>query len=344
MRFSTRFEIDGKPVGQDAPVYVIAEAGVSHFGSEEKAYRLVDLAVEAKADAVKFQVFDVDQMISRELPDWKDRMSSRTLPYAAFARIQGYCRERGITFFATAHDEPSLEFLASLDVPAHKIGSGEVGNWPYLKKVAALERPMIFSTGMYRIDQVTAALDAIAETGAHDVAVLHCVTLYPTPPDNAALGSIGLLRERCDAVVGYSDHTRGFHIPLAAVALGARIIEKHITLDYDVPNAQDWKVSCGPGDLARFISELRDVEAALGVRPEAPEGAQAESLVWASKSLVAARDLAKGHALREADVTSKRPGTGISPADLPRVIGRRLSSALPADSILTWQHLADDGS
>ncbi|WP_208539157.1 N-acetylneuraminate synthase family protein [Algihabitans albus] len=339
-RFSSHFEIDGRPVGEGCPVYVIAEAGVSHFGSEEKAYRLVDLAVAAKADAVKFQVFDVDEMISRELPDWKARLGPRALPYDAFARIQGYCRQRGITFFATAHDLPSLEFLASLEVPVHKVGSGEVGNWPYLKKVAELGKPLIFSTGMYHIDQVGEALDAIAETGARDVAMLHCVTLYPTPPEQAALGSIALLRERFDAVVGYSDHTRGFHIPLAAAGLGARVIEKHITLDYDVPNAQDWKVSCGPADLGRFVSELREVEAALSVRPTEPDGAQADSLIWASKSLVAAHDLPAGHVLSAGDLRSKRPGTGISPAKMDRVFGRRLNSALPADGILTWQHLA----
>lgn len=340
-RFASRFEIDGKPVGKDAPVFVIAEAGVAHFGSEEKAYRLVDLAVDAKADAVKFQVFDIDQMISRDLPDWKARLGPRALPYDAFGRIQTYCRDRGIIFFATAHDAPSLDFLAGLGVPAHKIGSGEVGNWPYLKKVARLGKPLIFSTGMYRIEQVTEALDAIAETGARDVAVLHCVTLYPTPPEQAGLGSLARLRACCDAIIGYSDHTRGFHIPLAAVALGARVIEKHITLDYDVPNAQDWKVSCGPDDLARFITELREVEAALGVRPDAPQGAEAQSLVWASKSLVAAHDLPAGHVLQEPDLTSKRPGTGIPPAENARVVGRRLKTDLAADGILTWRHLAD---
>lgn len=338
-RFASRFEVDGTPVGEGCPVFVIAEAGVAHFGDENKALRLVDLAADAGADAVKFQVFNVDDMISGELADWKARLGPRALPYDAFARIQAYCKKRGITFFATAHDEPSLDFLASLDVPLFKVGSGEVGNWPYLKKVASFRRPMIFSTGMYRTGQVAEALDAIAEAGGRDVAVLHCVTLYPTPPEQAALGTIARLRETCDAVVGYSDHTRGFHIPLAAVALGARVIEKHITLDYDVPNAQDWKVSCGPDDLGRFITELREVEAALGVRADGPVGAEAESLVWASKSLVARRDLPSGHVLEAGDLTSKRPGTGIPPSEIEAVIGRRLCQALSADGILTWQHL-----
>jgi len=272
-RFEAGFSIEGKAVRAGAPVYVIAEAGVAHFGSEEKAYRLVDLAADAGADAVKFQVFDVDALISDSQPGWRARLGSRQLPYDAFVRIQSYCKQRGITFFATAHDEPSLAFLAGLDVPVYKVGSGEVGNWPFLKRVASLGKPLIFSVGMYRQQEIAEALNAVAESGNRQVAVLHCVTRYPTPPEEVSLGNIVLLRERFGVLAGYSDHTRGFHIPLAAVALGARIIEKHISLDFDVPNAQDWKVSCGPHDLARFISELREVEAALGLRESGPTDA-----------------------------------------------------------------------
>jgi N-acetylneuraminate synthase/N,N'-diacetyllegionaminate synthase len=339
-RFHAQFEIEGKPVGEGAPVYVIAEAGVAHFGNEEKAYRLVDLAVDAKADAVKFQVFNVENLISEELKDWKERLGSRQLPLEAFRRIKDYCKQKNITFFATAHDEPSLDFLTELDVPVYKVGSGEVGNWPFLQRIARLNKPMIFSTGMYSHNQIKEALDAIAQTGAKDIALLHCVTRYPTPPEDAALGMLGYLQNNCDAIIGYSDHTKGFHIPLAAVALGARIIEKHITLDYDVPNAQDWKVSCGPTDLARFIAELRDVEAALGLKHEEPQGAEAESLIWASKSLVATKPLAAGSVLKAEDVMAKRPGTGISPAEMHKIIGRTLKEDRPQDSVLKWEHIA----
>ena len=257
--FAPRFEIGRHAVGADCPVYLIAEAGVAHFGSEDKAYRLVDLAVAAKADAVKFQIFDVNALIADELPEWRERLGSRQLPYEAFERIATYCAKAGIQFLATAHDEPSLEFLSGLGAPAYKVGSGEVGNWPFLQKVGALGKPMLVSVGMYANDQITDALRVIAATGQQQVALLHCVTRYPTPPNEAALGNILALREKFAGVVGYSDHTRGFHFPLAAAALGASIIEKHITLDYDVPNAQDWKVSCGPPDLATFIGQLREI-------------------------------------------------------------------------------------
>lgn len=339
-RFSEQFEIDGRRVGAGCPVYVIAEAGVSHFGNEDKAYRLVDLAVDAGADAVKFQIFDVKALISGELPDWQDRLSSRQLSYDAFARIQTYCRKKGITFFATAHDEPSLDFLRTLDVPVYKVGSGEVGNWPFLARVAAQGKPLIFSTGMYQRSQIGEALGVVSRTGNHDVAVLHCVTRYPTPPEEVSLGNMLWIRDTQGVVTGYSDHTRGFHFPLAAVAMGAQVIEKHITLDYDVPNAQDWKVSCGPDDLGVFIAQLREIEAGLGVRDTGPTAGERESLVWATKSLVPVRDIPAGTVLQAADLTNKRPGTGISPARIDEVIGRMAKVALVHDQVIQWEQLA----
>jgi N,N'-diacetyllegionaminate synthase len=337
--FSTNFEIDGRKIGDGCPAYVIAEAGVAHFGDEEKAYRLVDLAAGAGADAVKFQVFDVDALISQELPEWRERLSSRQLPYEAFRRIQEYSRNRGITFFATAHDQPSLDFLTTLDVPLYKVGSGEVGNWPFLKRVAALGKPLIFSTGMFQRSQIGDALNAVRETGNPNVAVLHCVTRYPTPPEEVSLGNMKWIRDEHRVVTGYSDHTKGFHIPLAAVALGAQIIEKHITLDYDIPNAQDWKVSCGPDDLGLFIQQLRDIEASLMQR-SAPTVGEAESLVWASKSLVPVMDIPAGTVLQAAHLTSKRPGTGITPSLIEEVIGKTTRVGIIKDQVIQWEQLA----
>lgn len=339
IEFSDRFEVDGHPVGKGAPVFVIAEAGVAHFGSEDKAYRLVDLAAEAGADAVKFQVFDVDALISEELPDWKSRLAPRQLPYDAFRRIQAYCADKGITFFATAHDEPSLDFLAELNVPLYKVGSGEVGNWPFLQRVARLGKPMIFSTGMYQRSQIAEALEMLGQTGNRDIAVLHCVTRYPTPPEEVSLGNMQWIRENHRVVTGYSDHTKGFHFPLAAVALGAQIIEKHITLDYDVPNAQDWKVSCGPADLGLFISQLREIEAGLGSRSQGPTAGERDSLVWASKSLVPARDIPAGTVLQKSDLIGKRPGTGISPSRIAEVVGKKTKTNLTRDQIIQWEQL-----
>lgn len=340
IRFAQRLSIEGTQVGKGCPVYLIAEAGVAHFGIVEKALRLVDLAVDAGADAVKFQVFDVDALISRALPAWRARLASRQLPYPAFERIQGYCRHRGITFFATAHDEPSLEFLASLDVPAYKVGSGEVGNWPFLEKVAALGKPVIFSTGMYQFDQVGEALEAMARTGNREIAALHCVTQYPTPPPEAALGNIAAIRERYNVITGYSDHTMGFHLPLAAAAVGAKIIEKHISLDFNMPNAQDWKVSCGPDDFPLFVRQAREIEAGLETRLSGPAEGEQESKKWAAKSIVTACNVAAGTCLRKEDLAIRRAGSGIPPARMGEVIGRRLIASLESGDLITWEKLA----
>lgn len=338
-RFSTHFDIDGRMVGESTPIYIIAEAGVAHFGSEDKAYKLVDLATQAGADAVKFQIFDVDAMIAKELEDWKERLGSRQLPYQAFERIQSYCREKKITFFATAHDEPSLDFLTSLNVPVYKVGSGEVGNWPYLIRVAGLGKPVIFSTGMYHMEQIGEALDAVAATNNADVAVLHCVTRYPTPPEEACLGNMALIRERFHVISGYSDHTEGYHISLASAALGASIIEKHISLDFNVPNAQDWKVSCGPHDLGTFIRQVRQIEAALGIRERGPTDAEKQNLLWAAKSLVTRQDIPAGSLITKDDLVSKRAGTGISPSQIENVIGCRAKVALRCDEVIKWENL-----
>lgn len=339
LEFSKKINIDGKIVGQDEPVYIIAEAGVSHFGNEDKAYKLVDLAADSGADSVKFQVFDVNAMISNVAGEWVDRMRSRQLPYQAFERIQAYCREKNITFFATPHDEPSMEFLASIDVPVFKIGSGEVGNWPYLAKIASLGKPVIFSTGMYQIDQIGDALNAISETGNRDIAVLHCVTEYPAPPYTISLGNIELVAQKFGVITGYSDHTEGFHIPLASVATGARIIEKHISLDFHVPDAQDWKVSCGPRDLGDFVHQVREIEAALGLRDSGPTEGERRSILWASKSLVAKHDIPAGTILKETHFLSKRPGGGVSPADIKKAIGRTTKVSLQTDQLIKWEML-----
>lgn len=337
--FNKRFDIDGRAVGDGAPVYIIAEAGVAHFGSEEKAYRLVDLATEACADAVKFQVFDVEAMISKDAEEWRARLGSRQLGYDAFERIQKYCQHKGITFFATAHDEPSLDFLDTLNVPVYKIGSGEVGNWAFVERVASRGKPVILSTGMYRQEQIGEALRAMESTGNMNLAILHCVTDYPAAPHDIALGNIQLIRDGFGVVTGYSDHTAGYHIPLAAVALGARIIEKHITLDYNVPNAQDWKVSCGPDNLKTFVNQVRDIEASITTRADGPTENEKRSILWASKSLVTRRDIAAGHVINQEDLCSKRPGNGVSPSRIEEILGRVAKRALPQDVVIKLEDL-----
>lgn len=339
MRLSSSIDIAGRRVGEDAPCFVIAEAGVSHFGDFEKALRLVDMAVEAKADAVKFQVFDIDRMIAGESAEWKARLGDRVLPYQDFAKLQEYCDHKGIIFFATAHDPESLAFLASIDVPVFKIGSGELNNLGYLSQVAGYGKPVIYSTGMHELADVRRGLETMVGAGNADIAVLHCVTQYPTPPQEVNLRAMDVLAEAFGCIVGYSDHTEGHLIPLAAVARGARIIEKHITLEFNIPNAQDWKVSCGPDDLAAFVQEIRTIEAALGRAEKLPSAAEARNQSWARKSLVTTRALAAGTALEHSMLTAKRPGTGIAPHEIGDVLGRTLKTDVEADTVLRWEML-----
>lgn len=264
-RFAPSFSIAGRPVGQDAPCYVIAEAGVAHFGSVDKARALVDLAVQAKADAVKFQHFRSERLVGPSAPDWRDRLKSRELSDDEMLRTAEYARKRGMTFICTGHDEPSLEFLdRTVGVPAFKIGSGEVENWPFIADIARRGKPVILSTGMYSLELIEQALNVLSENGCTEAAVLHCVTSYPADPSTINLDVMRQIRQFFAGPVGYSDHTAGTAVPLAAVALGANVIEKHIALDFNVPDAQDWKVSCGPDDLVEFVADVRAVSAARG--------------------------------------------------------------------------------
>lgn len=337
--FLDSFKVDGVPVGIGDRCFVIAEAGVAHFGSLEKAFKLVDLAVDAQADAVKFQIFDADSMISTESSDWLDRMASRQLPYADFLAIKNYCQSRNIIFLATAHDEPSLEYLASLDVSAYKIGSGELRNWGFVRKTAQLGKPLIISTGMFTEADIAKALDAVEETGNREVAVLHCVTRYPTPPEEVNLRAIQSIRDRFRVVAGFSDHTAGRHFPLAAVAMGSQVLEKHITLDFDIPNAQDWKVSCGPEDFPLLMRELREIERGFGDGRKVPGAGELASRDWARKSLVAREKIPAGTTLRAEMLIAKRPGTGIPPSEVDRLVGYKTREAIEGGTLITWEQL-----
>ena len=326
-------------MGEDSPVYIIAEAGISHFGDEKKAYELVDMAVDAGVNAVKFQVFDIDEMIVKEQTDWRERLGPRQLSYEAFSRIQKYCIKKGITFFATAHDNQSLDFLHDINIPVYKIGSGELGNEQYFRKIAKYKKPVIFSTGMYQFDEIGSALKIFEKEGNDDIAVLHCVTSYPTPPEDVSLLNIRAIADRYKVIAGYSDHTAEYHLPLAAVALGAKIIEKHITLDFDIPNAQDWKVSCGPKNLSIFVQQVRDIEKALTLRDTGPTVEEKKSKIWATKSLVLESSMLKGDIIKEQSLVAKRPGSGISPSKINDVIGKKINNNLEKDSILQWKHI-----
>jgi len=334
--FPGSFELCGRPVGGGTPCLIIAEAGVAHFGNVDKAFLLVDLAAEARADVFKTQHFHTQELVGSSSPEWRERLQSKELRDEDIARIQGYATKRGIAFLCTAHDDRALDFLdKELNVGAFKIGSGEVENWPYLENVARRGKPIVLSTGMYTLDQVKTATEVIWDAGGRELALLHCVTSYPTPPAQVNLDAMRQMREIFSGPVGYSDHTVGTVVPLAAVALGADIIEKHITLDVNVPNAHDWKVSCTADTLAPFVTAIRDTEAALGGWEKGPVAAEEAAVTWARKSITAAVDLPPGHVIQASDIRLQRPGSGLPPSQLSSVLGRSIVATVRAGTPIT---------
>lgn len=333
-------EIAGRRVGDDNPCFIVAEAGVAHFGSLDVARTLVDMAVEAKADAVKFQIFQTNRLVSGVATDWVKRLKTKELPPEAFAEIKTYCEGRGILFFATAHEPYSADFLDELGVPLLKVGSGEVGNTAFIRHLARKGKPLIISTGLHDDAAIRNVLDAARAEGCDQIVLLHCVTAYPTPYDQANLRAIPWMRDRYSVPVGYSDHTEGFVVPMAASALGACVIEKHISVDKRILGSQDCRVACDRADLIAMVSGIRQIEAALGSGEKVVSEAAGKALAWARKSLVARRPLPVGTALTMEDLDFKRPGTGIPPDDVANALGKKLARAKQPDDVISWEDLA----
>lgn len=346
------FPIGGRAVGAGAPVYVIAEAGVNHDGDLDVALRLVDAARVAGADAVKFQTFDARQLVTADAPqaEYQARNTGRRtsqlamlqglqLDEAAHGRLVEHCRDRGVTFLSTPFDEGSADLLEQLGVPAFKLGSGEVTNLPLIRHVASKGRPMIVSTGMAHLGEVEAAVRAVRLAGSPDLALLHCVSNYPADPADVNLRAMLTLRDTFDVVAGYSDHTVGDEVVLAAVALGAAVVEKHFTLDRARPGP-DHAASIEPGALAAMVQRIRAVEASLGHGRKQPAASEQGTAAVARRSVVAACAIETGTVLTAEHLTLRRPGTGLPPSRLPDLVGRAARRDLPAGTVLTWEMLS----
>lgn len=320
--FSNEFKIQNTTIGKGSFCYIIAEAGVAHFGSLEKAKQLVDIAANAGADAVKFQHFNTDNLVSSHSKEWYTRLKSRQITDEMIGQIHDYCKQKKITFLCTAHEIQALNYLdKELNVPAFKIGSGEVENWAFIKDIAARGKPVILSTGMYTLENIEEVIQIFEEVGNSELAVLHCVTSYPTLPKDVNLNVINRLKSIFNGPIGYSDHTVDTAIPIAAIALGARILEKHITIDVNVPNAQDWKVSCTKENFKDFILDIKKVEKAMGHGNKILTSQERKSLKWARKSLVAKRNIQRGEIITSGMLIALRPGDGLSPSQIKNILG-----------------------
>lgn len=339
-------EIAGNRIGTGHPCFIIAEAGVNHNGSLDLARALIDAAAAADADAVKFQTFKTRNVISATAPkaayqqqttDTKEsqlEMVERLeLPFEAFRELAAYCGERRVIFLSTPFDDESADFLAQLGVAAFKIPSGEITNLPLLRRIARKSRPMLVSTGMCHLGEVETAVRLFEECGNRDFALLHCVSNYPSAPADSNLRAMRTMAEAFGVPVGYSDHTLGGEVALAAVALGACVIEKHLTLDRALPGP-DHRASLEPEAMAALVRGIRDVEAALGDGRKRPVASEANTASVARKSLVSARAIKAGEVVTESMVAIKRPGTGLPPASIELVIGRRARGEIAADRVL----------
>jgi N,N'-diacetyllegionaminate synthase len=333
------------------PVFIIAEAGVNHNGSVEQALRLADAARASGADAVKFQTFRAELLATRAAPKAAYQERAQTAPESQFEmlkrleldaeahrRILGHCRRIGIQFLSSPFDPASADLLDALGVPLFKVPSGEITNHPFLRHLAGKGRPLIVSTGMSTLAEVAEAVQVLREARPVPVTLLHCVTEYPAPYAEINLRAMETLRSAFGLPVGYSDHTQGVEIAVAAVALGAVVIEKHFTLDRALPGP-DHAASLEPPELRQMVDAIRHVEAAIGDGVKAPAPCEVPNMVVARKSVVAARALPAGHHLIAADLDIKRPGSGLASKHLPALIGRVLRTAVARDEVITWNHV-----
>ena len=313
---------------------IIAEAGVNHNGNMDIAKRLIDAAADAGVDYVKFQTFKTENLVSFNAPtaEYQKAATQETSQYAMLKRLElneqqhieliEYCNKKGVKFLSTAFDMDSIDLLESLNLDLWKIPSGEITNYPYLARIAATGKPIIMSTGMCDTSDINNALDALIENGAtkESITLLHCNTQYPTPYEDVNLLAMNTIKSDCSLATGYSDHTQGIEIPVAAVALGACVIEKHFTLDRNM-EGPDHKASLEPAELKKMVEAIRIVEQALGSTSKTVSPSEAQNKSIARKSIVAKRNIHKGETLTEDNITVKRPGNGISPMKWREVIG-----------------------
>lgn len=319
---------------------IIAEAGVNHNGSLEMAKKMVDAAADAGVDYVKFQTFCSELLVtaSAAQADYQRReaqsedssqlamLRKLELSHADHLALVDYCKQKGVKFLSTAFDLPSVDFLDGLGVDFWKVPSGEITNLPYLRKIVATRRPIVMSTGMSDLDTVKESLDFLLGEGAErkDITLLHCNTEYPTPFADVNLNAMITLRNELGVATGYSDHTLGIEVPVAAVALGAEVIEKHFTLDRNLPGP-DHKASLLPDELKAMVSAIRNIEKALGTGLKRVTDSEAKNIVAARKSIVAAVAIKAGEVFTEENLTVKRPGNGLSPMKWYDVVGRQAS-------------------
>ena len=328
--------------------FIIAEAGVNHNGSLDLAKKLIDVAVEAGADAVKFQTFKAEKLVSKKAQKAEyqkqttdaaesqyDMIKKLELDEPAHRELIRYCGEKKIRFLSTPFDHESIELLNTLGMEIFKIPSGEITNLPYLRHIGGLGKEVILSTGMADLGEIEDALDLLVSSGTpkEKITILHATTEYPCPMDEVNLRAMGTIASAFGVRTGYSDHTRGIEVPIAAVAMGASVIEKHFTLDRTM-EGPDHKASLEPDELCAMVAAIRNIEKALGEGIKKPSPSEAKNMAVARKSIVAARPIRAGEVFTSENIAIKRPGTGISPMRYDEIVGERAARDYEEDEPL----------
>ena len=327
-------------------IFIIAEAGVNHNGDLNIAKKLVDKAAEAGADAVKFQTFKSEKLASRYAPKAEyqlettdstesqaDMLKKLELTQDMHLELIDYCNRRSIQFLSTPFEIESLKYLLSIGLKTIKLPSGEITNYPLLKEAGESQARIILSTGMSTLQEVKEAVKVLQENGCKDLTLLHCNTQYPTPYEDVNLNAMLTLHKETGLPVGYSDHTRGIEVPIAAAALGATVIEKHFTLDRNM-EGPDHKASLEPDELKEMVSSIRHIEDAMGDGIKRPSESEFENISVVRKSIVASKSIKEGEIFSEDNLTTKRPGTGISPMEWNEIIGTKAIRDFEVDELI----------
>ena len=348
----TEIKINGRKVGNNCPIFLIAEAGINHNGKLSLAKNLVKIASKAKVDAIKFQTFITDDLLLKSTSKVEYQKKSTDanenlyemikkyeLNHQDFKLIKKYCIKRGITFLSTPFDESSVEFLEELKIPAYKVSSGDMNNFPLLKLICSKNKPILLSTGMATIEEVKESIDYIKKNGIKDIVIFQCTSNYPAFLEEINLNVIDTFKKEFpDAIIGFSDHSLGIEASIGAAAKGVKIIEKHFTIDKEM-EGPDHIASLNPEELIIWAKSIRILEKMLGSSQKNPSIAEIEIAKVARKSIVTIKDLKKGDILKRSNIGIKRPGYGISPINFEKIIGKKVSKDLPKDYIISWEDI-----
>jgi N-acetylneuraminate synthase/N,N'-diacetyllegionaminate synthase len=345
-----KIKIGDKFIGEKEPCFIIAEAGVNHNGDMNLARKLIDAAREAGIDAIKFQTFKAEDLVTEKgkMADYQKKnigkkqsqlemLKKLELKERDFIELKKYCNKKKIIFLSTPHTEDAIDFLEPL-IPAYKIGSGDLTNLPFLEKIAKKKKPIILSTGMANLEEVREAIKTIKKAGNNKIILLHCTTSYPCPLEDVNLRAMLTLKKEFDLPVGYSDHTLGILVPIMAMAMGAKVIEKHFTLNKNLPGP-DHKASLEPKELKEMVKLVREAEKVLGSGIKKPTKSEEKIKKVARKSIVARVDITRGNIITRDRLIVKRPGIGIESKYLNRIIGKRVKRDVNKDELIKFKDL-----